>query len=123
MFRLVPFAVFVIVPFLEFTLPIFLKLFPNMLPSTFEDKLKKEENLRRTLKAKLEMAKFLQDTVEEMARSVHGARAAEAEELAQFIERVRNGQSVSNEELLRFTPLFKVLFCLFFFLFRRLSKS
>jgi cytochrome bd-type quinol oxidase subunit 2 len=36
--RLVPFSVFVIVPFMEFLLPVALKLFPNMLPSTFEDK-------------------------------------------------------------------------------------
>lgn len=35
-FRLVPFAVFVIVPFMELLLPVALKLFPNMLPSTFE---------------------------------------------------------------------------------------
>lgn len=41
MFRVVPFAVILIVPLLEFSLPILLKLFPNMLPSTFEDKLKK----------------------------------------------------------------------------------
>ncbi len=41
LFRLVPFAVFVIVPFMEFLLPFALKLFPNMLPSTFQDKLKK----------------------------------------------------------------------------------
>jgi hypothetical protein len=32
----VPFAVFVIVPFMEFLLPFALKLFPNMLPSTFQ---------------------------------------------------------------------------------------
>ena len=36
--RLVPFAVFVVVPFMELLLPVALKLFPNMLPSTFEDK-------------------------------------------------------------------------------------
>lgn len=36
--RLIPFAVFVVVPFMEFLLPVALKLFPNMLPSTFEDK-------------------------------------------------------------------------------------
>lgn len=41
-FRLVPFAVFIIVPFMEFLLPVFLKLFPNMLPSTFQDKMKEE---------------------------------------------------------------------------------
>jgi LETM1 and EF-hand domain-containing protein 1 len=36
--RLIPFAVFIIVPFMELLLPVALKLFPNMLPSTFEDK-------------------------------------------------------------------------------------
>lgn len=41
-FRLVPFAVFIIVPFMEILLPVFLKLFPNMLPSTFQDKMKEQ---------------------------------------------------------------------------------
>lgn len=41
-FRLVPFAVFLIVPFMEFLLPVALKLFPNMLPSTFQDKMKEQ---------------------------------------------------------------------------------
>ena len=36
--RLIPFSVFVIIPGLELVLPIFLRFFPNMLPSTFEDK-------------------------------------------------------------------------------------
>ena len=31
-----------IVPFMELALPVLLKLFPNMLPSTFQDKLKHE---------------------------------------------------------------------------------
>lgn len=35
-FRLVPFMVFIIVPFMELALPIFVKLFPNLLPSTFQ---------------------------------------------------------------------------------------
>lgn len=41
-FRLVPVAVFIIVPFMEFLLPVFLKVFPNMLPSTFQDKMKEQ---------------------------------------------------------------------------------
>ena len=52
--------VFVLVPFMELLLPVALKLFPNMLPSTFEDKLKKEEKLKRSVTAKLEVARFLQ---------------------------------------------------------------
>jgi LETM1 and EF-hand domain-containing protein 1 len=33
---LIPFSVFLVVPFMELLLPVALKLFPNMLPSTFE---------------------------------------------------------------------------------------
>ena len=36
MFLLVPFSVFVVVPFAELTLPFFIKFFPNMLPSPFQ---------------------------------------------------------------------------------------
>jgi LETM1 and EF-hand domain-containing protein 1 len=39
--RLLPFSVFLIVPFMELLLPVALKLFPNMLPSTFEGQLAK----------------------------------------------------------------------------------
>ena len=60
MFRLVPFAIFLLVPFMELLLPVALKLFPNMLPSTFEDKLKKEEELKKRVGVKLEVARFLQ---------------------------------------------------------------
>ncbi|KAI7735203.1 hypothetical protein M8C21_030495 [Ambrosia artemisiifolia] len=87
-FRLVPVAVFIIVPFMEFLLPVFLKLFPNMLPSTFQDKMKEQEALKRKLNARIEYAKFLQDTVKEMAKEV------------------RTGGSVANEEILGFAKLF-----------------
>lgn len=36
LFRLVPMAIFVVVPFMEFLLPVALKVFPNLLPSTFQ---------------------------------------------------------------------------------------
>jgi len=36
--QVIPFAIFIMVPFMEFLLPVVLKLFPNMLLSTFEDK-------------------------------------------------------------------------------------
>ena len=41
-FKLVPFSVFVVVPFMELCLPVFLRLFPNMQPSTFKDKMKEQ---------------------------------------------------------------------------------
>lgn len=109
-FRLVPVAVFIIVPFMEFLLPVFLKLFPNMLPSTFQDKMKEQEALKRRLTARIEYAKFLQDTVKEMAKEVQNSRSGEtkktAEDLDEFLNTVRRGGRVSNEEILGFAKLF-----------------
>jgi LETM1-like protein len=59
-FRLVPVVVMLIVPFMEFAIPFLLRIFPNMLPSTFENKLQKEEELKKRVAAKLEIARFLQ---------------------------------------------------------------
>ncbi|PIA45850.1 hypothetical protein AQUCO_01600234v1 [Aquilegia coerulea] len=109
-FRLVPVAVFIVVPFMEFLLPFALKLFPNMLPSTFQDKMKEEAKLKRRLTAKMEYAKFLQDTVKEMAKEVQNSRTGEikktAEDLDEFLSKVRKGARVSNEEILGFAKLF-----------------
>jgi len=109
-FRLVPMLVFVVVPFMEFLLPVALKLFPNMLPSTFEDKLKKEEQLRKRLALKLEVARFLQDTVAAMAKEIKqknsGSNATTAAELYEFMGKVRAGEPVTNTEIARFAPLF-----------------
>ncbi|KAK9997808.1 hypothetical protein SO802_017411 [Lithocarpus litseifolius] len=109
-FRLVPVAVFIVVPFMEFLLPVFLKLFPNMLPSTFQDKMKEEEALKRRLNARIEYAKFLQDTVKEMAKEIQHSRSGDikktAEDLDEFINEFRRGGHVSNDEILGFAKLF-----------------
>ncbi|KAJ4904975.1 LETM1-like protein [Raphanus sativus] len=109
-FRLVPFAVFILVPFMEFLLPVFLKLFPNMLPSTFQDKMKEEEALKRKLLARIEYAKFLQETAKEMAKEVKHSRTGEAkqtaEDLVEFLDKVRKGRLVQNDEILGFAKLF-----------------
>jgi len=60
-FRLVPMSIFVLIPFMEFALPLALKIWPNMLPSTFQDNLKAEENMKRELKSRLAMAEFFQE--------------------------------------------------------------
>ncbi|GMH10509.1 hypothetical protein Nepgr_012350 [Nepenthes gracilis] len=59
MSRLVPFAVFIIVPFMEFLLPVFLKLFPNMLPSTFQDMMKEQVMVRVAVASNVLNALFL----------------------------------------------------------------
>ncbi|CDW51918.1 LETM1 domain containing protein [Trichuris trichiura] len=109
-FRLVPFLIFIVVPFMEFTLPFFLKFFPGMLPSTFQEKSKEQEKLNQTLKLRLEMAKFLQATLEEL--SLHRKKVdSEVNPLADFstfLKRIRLQEGyVSNEELLKYSKLFE----------------
>ncbi|EFX77250.1 hypothetical protein DAPPUDRAFT_22352, partial [Daphnia pulex] len=107
-FRLVPFSVFIIVPFMELTLPIFLKLFPNMLPSTFQTADDRETKFKATLKVKLETAKFLQQTLDEMALTGSGHQSQTAQDFAKFFQKIRSsGQQASNEEILRFSKLFE----------------
>ncbi|KAJ9528467.1 hypothetical protein QJQ45_020357 [Haematococcus lacustris] len=128
LFRLVPMIIIVVIPFLEFALPVLLRIFPNMLPSTFEDKLKKEEELKRRLSLRLELARFLQDTTAEMAKDIARRRGSntEAAELDVFLKKagaragasptppmqtfhvlqVRSGQEVENAEIIRFARLF-----------------
>ncbi|KAG5126450.1 hypothetical protein JHK82_027285 [Glycine max] len=109
-FSLVPFVVFIIIPFMELLLPVFLKLFPNMLPSTFQDKMKEQEALKRRLNARIEYAKFLQDTIKEMAKEIQNSQSGEmkktAKDLDEFMNKVRTGARVSNDEILGFAKLF-----------------
>ncbi|KAL3911549.1 MAG: hypothetical protein SGILL_007235, partial [Bacillariaceae sp.] len=60
LFRLVPFSMFLVIPFMEFALPFALSIFPNMLPSTFQDSLKAEETMKRELQSRIAMAQFFQ---------------------------------------------------------------
>ncbi|XP_059209729.1 mitochondrial proton/calcium exchanger protein isoform X4 [Centropristis striata] len=107
-FRLLPFLVFIIVPFMEFLLPVALKLFPNMLPSTFETQSKKEERLKTELRVKLEMAKFLQDTIEEIALRNKADQGNVTEEFSTFFQKIRDsGERPSNEQIIKFSKLFE----------------
>lgn len=65
--RLVPFVIIVIVPFMELALPFLLKLFPNMLPSTFQDKVSREQAMKRALQERLDIAGVMQETLQNIA--------------------------------------------------------
>lgn len=107
LFRLVPFTVFIIVPFMEFLLPVFLKLFPEMLPSTFETQSKKEEKQKIQLAAKLELAKFLQETIAEMARR-NKAQTAETQKFSTYVQKVRHsGEQPATQDIVSFSKLFE----------------
>nr|XP_024363051.1 uncharacterized protein LOC112276183 isoform X3 [Physcomitrium patens] len=110
-FRLVPFMVIVIVPFMELLLPFLLKIFPTMLPSTFRDKNKEQENANTKLVAQVQYAKFLKETVQEMAQELKKSPSEElrrnASELESFMNKVHKGGDVSNKEIIAFAKLFK----------------
>ena len=59
--RLIPFSVFIIVPFLELLLPFAIKLFPNLLPSTFEGKSQMEQRKQRAEASQLAAAQSIQE--------------------------------------------------------------
>jgi LETM1 and EF-hand domain-containing protein 1 len=111
--RLIPFSVFVIVPFMEFLLPVALKLFPNMLPSTFTDKHKEvrgspicthvlvlirfaqDEKKRKLLKVRIEMAKFLQETLRESGVKSPD-KIKNSAEFKEFFRKVRSLKDFQN---------------------------
>lgn len=108
LFRLVPFSVFIIVPFMELLLPVFIKLFPGMLPSTFQTTIEKEGKIKQNLKVKLEMAKFLQGTLDEMSVQHKDRYSDSAKEFLEWFHKVRtSGELVSTDEIMKFSKLFE----------------
>ncbi|KAF5269360.1 hypothetical protein FQA39_LY08752 [Lamprigera yunnana] len=108
MFRLVPFSVFIIVPFMEFLLPVFIKFFPGMLPSTFESSSDKENKIKKNLKVKIEMARFLQKTLDDMALVHNDHNSAQAKEFNQWVSKMRtSGEEVTNQEIMKYSKLFE----------------
>lgn len=104
--RLIPFAPFIIVPFGELLLPVAIKIFPNMLPSTFESKFATETKRRGLIKVRLEMAKFLQGTIRE-----GGIQATDevktSDEFKEFFRKVRaTGEQPSDSDIVKVAKLF-----------------
>lgn len=105
--RLVPFSVFVIVPFAELLLPVALRLFPNLLPSTYEGQKSKDSkatNLRATRK---EVSNFLRNTLKETGLPVSAVNA-QREEFTEFFRKVRaTGESPTADDVIRVCKIFK----------------
>ncbi|KAF8959033.1 LETM1-like protein-domain-containing protein [Flammula alnicola] len=99
--RLVPFAVFIIVPFMEFLLPVALKLFRICFPQP--SKTKKQ---RKLLRVRLDMAKFLQETLRESGLKAN-AHIVGTEAFKEFFRKVRStGESPSASDIINVAKLF-----------------
>ncbi|KAK1367084.1 Mitochondrial proton/calcium exchanger protein [Heracleum sosnowskyi] len=109
-FRLVPGSMFLAVPSIQLVLPLLLRLYPNILSPSFQEKITGQEQVIRNLKARTEYAKFLRDTATEMAKVAQNSQSGQikpmAEEFLRFWVDFRVCRPVSNEEIFRFVKLF-----------------
>lgn len=64
-FRLVPFSAFLIIPFAELLLPVALKIFPNLLPSTYESGTDRQKKRNKLIEIRKKTSDFLHETLEE----------------------------------------------------------
>ncbi|KAF2403743.1 LETM1-domain-containing protein [Trichodelitschia bisporula] len=105
--RLVPFSVFLIVPFAELLLPVALKLFPNLLPSTYEGAKAKEVKATTLRSTRKEMSSFLRQTLKETGLPVTAANA-QKDEFTDFFRKVRTtGEAPTQADVIKVCKLFK----------------
>ncbi|KAL9046047.1 MAG: hypothetical protein Q9214_001027 [Letrouitia sp. 1 TL-2023] len=105
--RLVPFSVFVMVPFAELLLPVALRLFPNLLPSTYEAQKSKDAKVMRLRKTRKEVSNFLRETLKETGLPV-SALNAQKEEFGEFFRKVRaTGESPTQDDVIKVCKTFK----------------
>ncbi|KAH7086853.1 LETM1-like protein-domain-containing protein [Paraphoma chrysanthemicola] len=105
--RLIPFLPFVIVPFAELLLPVALKLFPNMLPSTYEGQSSKDQKAKTLRATRKDVSDFLRQTLRETGLPI-SAENAKREEFSEFFRKVRmTGEKPSQEDIIKVCKIFK----------------
>lgn len=105
--RLVPFSVFIIVPLGEALLPLALKLFPNMLPSTFEGQKSKEAKASVLRSTRKDVSTFLRSTLKETGLPLSQA-TAQKEEFANFFRKVRStGETPTTDDVIKVCKVFR----------------
>lgn len=105
--RLVPFSAFVIIPFAELLLPVALKLFPNLLPSTYEDQKSKDKKASILRALRKEVSAFLRQSIKETGLPVSKA-TAQKEEFANFFRKVRaTGEKPTEQDVIKVCKTFR----------------
>lgn len=105
--RLVPFSVFIIVPLGEALLPLALKLFPNMLPSTFEGQKSKEAKASVLRSTRKDVSSFLRSTLRETGLPLSQA-TAQKEEFSNFFRKVRStGETPTTDDVIKVCKVFR----------------
>lgn len=107
--RLVPFSMFVLIPFAELLLPIALKLFPNLLPSTYESKVERNKKRVKLSKARVSASEYIKKTMEESGGLQLSKKITEAEKEAfvSFFDTISLGKNPDREHLTQVARMFK----------------
>lgn len=89
-------------------MPVALKLFPGMLPSTFTTSSQRDEKLKKSLQAKLEYTRFLQKTLDEMNPKGSGRSSRSAADFVGFYNEVKQSSGIlDNDRIMKFAKLFE----------------
>ncbi|EMG46634.1 MDM38 Mitochondrial distribution and morphology protein 38 [Candida maltosa Xu316] len=106
--RLVPFAMFVIIPFAELLLPVALKIFPNLLPSTYESTVDKQKKLAKLKKTRNAASEYIKKTMEQSGLKLSKRITDnEKENFVQFFHCISMGKNPSREQLIQVARMFK----------------
>lgn len=106
--RLVPFSMFILVPFAELLLPIALKLFPNLLPSTYESKLDRLKKKNMLSKTRVSASEYIKKTMEESGLKLSKKISEkEREAFVSFFHTISMGKNPTREHLIQVARLFK----------------
>ncbi|ROT39342.1 LETM1-domain-containing protein [Sodiomyces alkalinus F11] len=105
--RLIPFSVFIIVPFAELLLPVALKLFPNLLPSTYEAQKSKDAKATTLRTTRKEVSDFLRRSLKETGLPVTPA-TIQREEFTTFFRKLRSSaETPTDDDVIKACQIFK----------------
>ncbi|KAM9931920.1 hypothetical protein OXX80_008428, partial [Metschnikowia pulcherrima] len=106
--RLIPFSMFLIVPFAELLLPVALKIFPNLLPSTYESSSDVKKKRARLSKARANASEFIKQTMEESGLKLSKKISdKEREAFVSFFHTISMGKTPDREHLIKVARMFK----------------
>lgn len=88
-------------------LPVALRLFPNLLPSTYEGQKARETKALSLRSTRKEVSSFLRNTLKETGLPVTAA-SVRNEEFAEFFRKIRNtGETPSTDDVIKVCKIFK----------------
>ena len=107
--KLVPFAMFVLIPFAELLLPVALKIFPNLLPSTYESKQDIAKKRAKLFNTRVSASEYIKKSLEESGGLKLSKKITdnEREAFVSFFYTISLGKNPDREHLIQVARLFK----------------